>query len=1057
MCQNVADQVGMPQTTEIPTLLGRLDELGRLRLALARASDGVGGLVALMGEPGIGKSALVEALLPEATRAGFAVETGRTWELGNAPAYFPLRPCLRALGMETHPALEAAANDASAFHLWEEVLGGLARAADERPLLLVVEDIHAADAQTLDLLLFLAPAVRATRALILVTARPRDPRMSLPTRQRMSRLLRAGEEIALGPLSAEAAATLAARWARGLGAGDLAGLVARTGGNPLFVRECARALGAASAAPGRAQSIPETVLAAVNERVDLLPPATRALLGSAAVLGTELAASVLARMEQNLPARVIDTLAPAVSAGILDELEPGRFRFTHALIRDAIERGLTAKARVLAHARAEAALAALGDAPHLLTERARHALEALAPGRQESTLALVGAAVGVLEREGAFDRAFDLAALALAARDAGSLPPATGDDLLRAASLGRAAGHHGEHRRLALTALAMARARRDAHALARAALELGAEIKPGVVDPALVQGLEEAVACLSKDAAALRCRVRARLGAALQPAPDPEGPMIMARAAIAEARELDDEGLLCDVLHDASAAITNIGDATETEGLARELLGLARARRDPERALRAYSRLALSELERGRFEAFDARVDEMLAYARSFGHPRLTWRALLFASTRSVARGRFDESEAHIAEVARLDQVSDDPQLFVSLRAHQHMRALTMHRSVEVHGWLATMAENAHRLSDAPYMVSFARGLAAARLGERAIPQQPAAEQPIDRFLHRGRNPSMPALLGEICAASGTPAQRAMARDWLLPHAARAAGLGQMALSYEGPVERVLGLLDASLGDAASAERRLGDASELCRRLGLSPWVARIAFELGSVRASAGNGVAAAAAYDETISLCEALGMPELAARARAAQPGRALVAPPIEAPPPPELRFARDGEMWLITQGDRALRVRDSRGMELVAKLVARPREELHVLVLAGGSGPTAPESAAGPALDERAASSYRERLRDLDEELDDAEGAADLGAAEKLRHERDFLQRELGRAFGLGGTSRPIGSTTERARVNVQRRIKDAVARVAALDPALAAYLRHAIRTGTFCSFRP
>ena len=126
-------------------------------------------------------------------------------------------------------------------------------------------------------------------------------------------------------------------------------------------------------------------------------------------------------------------------------------------------------------------------------------------------------------------------------------------------------------------------------------------------------------------------------------------------------------------------------------------------------------------------------------------------------------------------------------------------------------------------------------------------------------------------------------------------------------------------------------------------------------------------------------------------------------------------------------------------------------------MLVLAGDGGEAAPESTAGPALDDEATVAYRGRLKDLGFELDAAEAAADLGTAQKLRRERDFLQRELARAVGLGGVARQVGSATERARINVQRRIKDALGHVAALEPELGAYLKSAIRTGTFCSFRP
>ena len=79
------------------------------------------------------------------------------------------------------------------------------------------------------------------------------------------------------------------------------------------------------------------------------------------------------------------------------------------------------------------------------------------------------------------------------------------------------------------------------------------------------------------------------------------------------------------------------------------------------------------------------------------------------------------------------------------------------------------------------------------------------------------------------------------------------------------------------------------------------------------------------------------------------------------------------------------------------------------------------------------------------------------DTARAERLREERDALTAELRRAVGLGGRLRKIGSVTERARVNVTRRVRDAIARVAEAHPELGRYLTESIRTGTYCSFRP
>src|SRR6185295_9754677 len=97
------------------------------------------------------------------------------------------------------------------------------------------------------------------------------------------------------------------------------------------------------------------------------------------------------------------------------------------------------------------------------------------------------------------------------------------------------------------------------------------------------------------------------------------------------------------------------------------------------------------------------------------------------------------------------------------------------------------------------------------------------------------------------------------------------------------------------------------------------------------------------------------------------------------------------------------------------------------------------------------------RARLKDLQELVAEAESNGDTGRLDALSRERAALERELARALGLGGRTRQAGSTTERARVNVQRRLKDALERVAEANPELGAWLVRSVRTGTYCSFHP
>jgi hypothetical protein len=165
------------------------------------------------------------------------------------------------------------------------------------------------------------------------------------------------------------------------------------------------------------------------------------------------------------------------------------------------------------------------------------------------------------------------------------------------------------------------------------------------------------------------------------------------------------------------------------------------------------------------------------------------------------------------------------------------------------------------------------------------------------------------------------------------------------------------------------------------------------------------------------------------------------------------------EGEVWVCECEGTTFRLRDSRGMRMLARLVAERGREIHVLDLMGADRADQPVDSgdSGEALDERARREYRRRLECLREQVEEAESRHDLAAAEMAREELEHLTQELSRAFGLGGRARRAGSNVERARVNVQRRLKHALERIARECPAAGKHLDWAIRTGSFCSYRP
>jgi hypothetical protein len=151
---------------------------------------------------------------------------------------------------------------------------------------------------------------------------------------------------------------------------------------------------------------------------------------------------------------------------------------------------------------------------------------------------------------------------------------------------------------------------------------------------------------------------------------------------------------------------------------------------------------------------------------------------------------------------------------------------------------------------------------------------------------------------------------------------------------------------------------------------------------------------------------------------------------------------------------------VPDSKGIRDLAILLAHPGQPVPALELveaAGGPAAATVGGSLGPVLDATARRTYQRRLADLEDELAEAEGNADLGRLERLRAERSMLAAELVGALGLGGRARFAGDPAERARKAVTMRIRAAIGAVAEQDEALARHLRNAIRTGRLCSYQP
>jgi tetratricopeptide (TPR) repeat protein len=175
-----------------------------------------------------------------------------------------------------------------------------------------------------------------------------------------------------------------------------------------------------------------------------------------------------------------------------------------------------------------------------------------------------------------------------------------------------------------------------------------------------------------------------------------------------------------------------------------------------------------------------------------------------------------------------------------------------------------------------------------------------------------------------------------------------------------------------------------------------------------------------------------------------------------------------REGDYWSVGFEKHTTRLRDSKGLQYLARLLANPGRQFHVCDLAAagkaaldmsrdpaGSRLVPDAGDAGQLLDARAKEAYRRRLAEIDEDIEEARAMADVDRAAQADAERECLVRELARAVGLGGRDRRAASASERARSAVTRAIRHGMARIREHDAALGEHLDHAIRTGTYCAY--
>ena len=1096
------------------SLIGRDAELAQLVDALERSLAGLGRLILLSGEPGIGKSRLADELASEAVRRGARVAWGRCWEAGGAPAYWPWVQALRSLIRDLPPArLRSALGpggvelsrmlpeeagtvfdelpppavdpDTDRFRLFQAVASFLKRCAGDRPIVVILDDLHAADTSSLLLLRFIADELPDAHVLLVACYRDTELTPDHALSATVSELARRPLTVRL-PLSglgeADVRRFIALISQKEPPAGLAAAVYDGTAGNPLFVGEVARLLVSEGLLEHPAEavawqlSVPQGIRDVITRRLAGLSDETSRLLSLASVLGREFDLQALGQLSGAPSDELLRLLDGAAAAKIVAEV-PGtlaRFRFSHVLVRDTLYDDLPASARVRLHRQIGEALEERygHDLDPHLAELAHHFAHAAPAGGVDKAIGYARRAAGRALQQLAYEEAARLFELGLQASGLEPMPdPQVQCELLLGLGDAQARAGDGElARQTFLHAATVARRLGSGDLLAHAALGYGGRFvwaRAGT-DEHLIPLLKDGLARLGDAENPLRVRVMSRLAGALRDEHERNTRDVLSREAVEIARRLGDAEALAYALEGRCFAIFWPESAAERLELATELARIAEQTGDRERLLEAchFGRIGIP-LELRDLATVRAERDNVMRLAEELRQPAQRWLVVATNATIAAFEGHFAEAERLTEEAFELGKRAQQIDAVLSYRIQRF--TLHLHR-----GGLEEVES----------------------LVRRSIGEYPA--RPMLRCMHAylladiGHAEEARPLFDELTdnRCSGLPVNN----EWLfslgflvdvakdLEDAERAETLYELLAPYAdrnastpdyiatGSVSRPLAVAAALMERWSEAERHFEAALRANSEMGALPWVARTNLDWAEallMRDAPGDRERAADLAGEAGRVAHDLGMPAIPARAAAVGKGGPGAAIPVQLRPS---LFRREGEYWAIAFEGDAFRLKDSKGLRYLARLLAEQGRGLHALELVAGE--QAPERAprrldpalvaslpadAGEILDTRAKAEYRHRLAELEEEAEEARALGDTERAARADEERDFLVRELASALGLGGRDRRAASPSERARVSVTRAIKAALARIREHSAALGEHLDRTVHTGTFCSYTP
>ena len=1087
-------------------LVGRVEPLRALGHLLELASSGSGAAALITGEAGVGKTFLTRQLAERARGllvVAWAACSEEDTSPGSGPWHeivaqmlaattaanraVPLRDDLEEIAAGKGLAEIAGQDLMTAGFGTSRAIAGLARACG--PTLLVLDDLHWADHASLAVLERLLHVATELPLLIIATAREAEIWKSGPRRPVFQRLLRNALPIALDPFTYDEAQQLLAAMGRPTAAATVHRLMTLTAGNPFLLCDLLRREGSSDTAGHTTTSLGGKLF--LDARIESIPPETRSLLATLAILGREVPQERLHSHFAGDQGRLARTLDAAVADGVLVRL-PGltpRVGFSNDLLREAVLARIPHAERERLHLEAAQKLGYAADEPAAGVspiEIARHLREALPLSgatqlerwaRRAGAAALAGG--DPVEAANWFQTAVDCH---------GELEPTTpcpADLLLDLAQARTYTGDRGQGTAICAALVERARAAGDSDLLARATL---ATTAPHSIDGSVrweeLDLLAEALGAADGANIRLVSALRARVSTLLSFSSDTKRCRALAESAVTEARRLGDSLHLRSVLPALRLAVWGPDDVPAQERLSAELLDLANAA-PRSAALLNQARVwkSLDALAAGSQSKYESNLQAWQAESGAGLHPTRLSSLRLAEGNRDIMMGRLDAADARLTATEFDLEGMDDGNVMVREQCFLAQRLAILRewqRAAERETQVAIMAGRA------PDTSLWQPLHALLHLDEGRIDEAREALTLAHArgFAARPRNGTWLNALAtwaEIAAALGAAAAAGELHDLLAPHAQRHVVVISGADCW-GSVHRFLGLLENTLERPQEAIASFERALVADRSSGNLLWAAHDRVLLARALQTEDSPTQQRRAermLAESLEFGRAHTLPRLIAQiesaAAAARPATASGSTAGDSPARRETRTAslrRTGATWWIAFRGQDGMVRDSRGMAQIQRLLQNPGVALLARDLfwesAPGSGAdktsrardglgAAFGSPAEPMLDDRARADIRRRIHKLGAELAACEESADLGRAETLRAEHEILVEQLSRSLGLGGRARGMASADERARVNVTRRIRSALRDIAVVSPLLGSHLQRQITTGRLCSYDP